>query len=77
MHPAYKAEYFVKQNWEDDWIKTAKDLVRTEWDENYKPKPKPVTPSSVGGTGRSTRSGAAVPSKVCQLHHRFSIPCSI
>ncbi|KAJ7117107.1 hypothetical protein C8R44DRAFT_738960 [Mycena epipterygia] len=38
LHPRYKNTYFVKAKWPWEWIKTAKDLVRHEWNTYYKPK---------------------------------------
>jgi len=29
--------YFAKAGWPHDWIKTAKEIVRKEWEESYKP----------------------------------------
>lgn len=39
MHPRYKTEYFRRQEWEPEWIRTAVDLVRDQWQKNYRPKP--------------------------------------
>lgn len=35
LHPKYKLKYFEKQNWEEDWIKTAEEIVREEFKKNY------------------------------------------
>ncbi|KAF8162012.1 hypothetical protein BJ912DRAFT_865096 [Pholiota molesta] len=35
LHPAYKLEYFRAANWEAEWIQTAEELVRSEFDRNY------------------------------------------
>lgn len=29
--------YFHKENWQSDWIDTARQLLRDEWDKYYKP----------------------------------------
>ena len=36
LHPRYKSAYFIKAGWPSDWIKTAEDLLRTQWREYYK-----------------------------------------
>ncbi|TFK79869.1 hypothetical protein K466DRAFT_579083 [Polyporus arcularius HHB13444] len=36
MHPRYKLAYFRTEGWLQDWIDTALDIVRREWD-RYKP----------------------------------------
>lgn len=41
LHPRYKASYFSKAGWPRDWISTAEEILRNEWDSNYKPT---VTP---------------------------------
>ena len=35
LHPRHKLRYFKKAGWEDDWIDTAQDIVRTEFDQTY------------------------------------------
>ena len=35
LHPRHKLNYFKKAGWEDDWIETARDIVRTEFDQTY------------------------------------------
>ena len=35
LHPKHKLKYFEKQNWDEDWIKTAEDIVREEFRRNY------------------------------------------
>jgi hypothetical protein len=41
LHPQYKALYFSKAGWPHDWILTAEEILRNEWNSNYKPT---VTP---------------------------------
>jgi hypothetical protein len=36
LHPRHKLGYFKNAGWEQDWIDTAKDLVRDEFDRSYK-----------------------------------------
>ena len=31
LHPKYKLKYFHKQGWDEDWIKTAENIVREEF----------------------------------------------
>ena len=35
LHPRHKLQYFEKAGWEEDWIKTSRDIVRTEFDQTY------------------------------------------
>ena len=38
LHPRYKSSYFLKAGWPREWVQTAEDLLRAEWERNYKPK---------------------------------------
>ena len=35
LHPHHKLQYFEKAGWEEDWIKTSCEIVRTEFDQTY------------------------------------------
>jgi len=35
LHPRHKLEYFKKAKWDDDWIDTAKQIVRDEFERSY------------------------------------------
>lgn len=35
LHPRHKLQYFEKAGWEDSWIKTSREIVRTEFDQTY------------------------------------------
>ncbi|GLB45148.1 putative hAT family C-terminal dimerisation region [Lyophyllum shimeji] len=35
LHPSRKLEYFKTVNWEEEWIMTAKDVVRVEYERTY------------------------------------------
>lgn len=35
LHPQYKRQYFESAKWEPAWIKTAEDIVRTQWEDKY------------------------------------------
>jgi hypothetical protein len=35
LHPHHKLQYFEKAGWEDSWIKTSREIVRTEFDQTY------------------------------------------
>lgn len=37
LHPKFKMTYFNKENWQPDWIDTARQLLRDEWNKYYKP----------------------------------------
>jgi hypothetical protein len=46
LHPRHKLEYFKTQNWEADWIATAQELVREEYNRTYAQDDQPVEQSS-------------------------------
>jgi hypothetical protein len=35
LHPRHKLHYFKTAGWEDDWIETARIIVRAEFDRMY------------------------------------------
>lgn len=35
LHPQFKRKYFESAKWEPAWIKTAEDIVKTQWKEGY------------------------------------------
>jgi hypothetical protein len=35
LHPTHKLKYFAKQGWDKEWIKTAEEIVREEFRQNY------------------------------------------
>lgn len=35
LHPRHKLHYFEKAGWEESWIKTSREIVRTEFDQTY------------------------------------------
>jgi len=37
LHPRYKGTYFIKAKWDIEWIDTANEMLRKEWEEVYKP----------------------------------------
>lgn len=37
LHPKYKLAYFKEAAWEPEWIDTAVDILRDEWETHYKP----------------------------------------
>ena len=37
LHPRHKLQYFKNAGWSDEWIVTAKALVREEFDRSYAP----------------------------------------
>ncbi len=38
LHPQYKTQYFTEQEWWEDWITTARGILRNEWNGHYKPE---------------------------------------
>jgi hypothetical protein len=55
LHPHHKLNYFKNVKWEDDWIETARQLVRDEFDLSYN------LPSTSQESGLST-------TQVCITH---------
>jgi hypothetical protein len=49
LHPQYKLEYFRTANWEQEWIDTAEDLLRTQFQNKYEEFDE-VSPPSNGRT---------------------------
>ncbi len=39
LHPQHKLQYFRDENWPEEWITEAIDLLHAEWTEYYKPAP--------------------------------------
>jgi hypothetical protein len=35
LHPSHKTTYFTLAGWDQDWIDTAKDIIRAEFDRAY------------------------------------------
>ena len=35
LHPQYKLEYFKNANWEPEWIRTAEEIFRTQFELHY------------------------------------------
>lgn len=46
LHPQHKLQYFRDENWPEEWITEAVDLLRAEWTEYYKPAPPEVPNNS-------------------------------
>ncbi|GJE85026.1 hAT transposon family protein [Phanerochaete sordida] len=46
LHPKYKVDYFRNQKWKADWITAAIEILRSEWEDHYKPKPDETAPTS-------------------------------
>jgi hypothetical protein len=44
LHPRHKTSYFTKAGWLSEWIRTAEDLARAEW-QAYKPTTPISTPA--------------------------------
>ncbi|OJT01847.1 hypothetical protein TRAPUB_10054, partial [Trametes pubescens] len=64
LHPGHKLQYFRDENWPEEWITEAVELLRAEWREYYKPAPEEPeeapadapAPSSKG-KGKAAASG--------------------
>lgn len=59
LHPKFKMTYFHKENWQPDWIDTARQLLRDEWDKYYKPC---INVSFLEEAGTTTNSSNSVTS---------------
>lgn len=35
LHPRHKLQYFKTSGWEDEWVETARNIVRDEFDRSY------------------------------------------
>ena len=35
LHPRHKMKYFKSAGWEEDWIQTARKIIRSEFDRTY------------------------------------------
>ncbi len=46
MDPRKKTAYFRSQDWPEEWISEAVELVRTEWRNHYKPVPASIVSTS-------------------------------
>nr|VWO98345.1 PPM-type phosphatase domain-containing protein [Ganoderma boninense] len=57
LHPRYKTSYFCTQEWPEEWISEAVDIIRGEWTSRYKP----ATPPADKGKDRAPRPSAHVP----------------
>ena len=63
LHPRYKTQYFRMQEWPEDWIEEAVNLIRGEWRSRYKPAPpedsdeEPVATTSSASTSGTSRGG--------------------
>jgi hypothetical protein len=49
LHPRHKLSYFIKAGWEPDWIETAREITRTEFDRSYPAKPNHESESATTG----------------------------
>lgn len=36
LHPQYKTDYFVDENWEEEWIGAARDIIGDQWNTFYR-----------------------------------------
>ena len=59
LHPKYKLKYFERANWEPEWIDTAEELLRSQFNQSYR---------KVGVTGMNKSDNTTEPS-VCPLLH--------
>jgi hypothetical protein len=53
LHPGLKLEYFRQQDWEEEWVNNAENLVREAYIIHYKGKKSPATPVPTTNSVRS------------------------
>jgi len=63
LHPQYKLKYFKGAKWEQEWIDTTKELVRTQFNRSY---------CKAGGAGVDKATKEMEPS-VCLILYRITI----
>ena len=75
LHPRYKINYFRTQEWPEDWITEAMDLIRGEWTSRYKPAAPSPSAQAKGkdhASGPSSRTpGPGRRSAAAAVCHRF------
>ncbi|OJT02035.1 hypothetical protein TRAPUB_7505, partial [Trametes pubescens] len=62
LHPQHKVQYFRDEGWPEEWVQTAIDLVREEWNTFYKPKNAPaliVPPAAAAAADKGKGKGKA------------------
>lgn len=71
LHPRYKSTYFLKAGWPREWVQTAEDLLRKEWERNYKPKSAATPIIMVGLTVLACESNILTYSQPMQSKNRY------
>jgi hypothetical protein len=69
LHPRHKLEYFKAQNWEHEWIQSARNIVRDEFDRSYQG-------SAIRDDEDAMQVDNAV-SIIIQLRHLYSLKPSV
>ncbi|OJT02143.1 hypothetical protein TRAPUB_7401 [Trametes pubescens] len=59
LHPRYKMQYFRDQDWEEEWIAAAVDLVRSEWTTYYKVEAHDAAPRAPSASADVVSASAA------------------
>lgn len=50
LHPRHKLNYFKAAKWDKEWIDTARQIVREEYERSYKAPDKSTTPNAEDDT---------------------------
>lgn len=58
LHPRHKVAYFQRAGWTEDWITTAKEIVRNEFDRNYRFRDDVLATDATDTNERITASSA-------------------
>ena len=66
LHPEHKLEYFKTAGWETEWIDTAEEIVRDQYNAKYASLPVAGTPQDAGSQEpEAATSSAVVRFKLC------------
>ncbi len=66
LHPGHKLQYFRDENWPEEWITEAVELLCAEWREYYKPAPEepeeaPADEPAPTSKGKGKAAGTSSP----------------
>ncbi|KAL1949782.1 hypothetical protein VTO73DRAFT_8663 [Trametes versicolor] len=68
LHPGHKLQYFRDENWPEEWINEAVELLHAEWRQYYKPAPPeqpeeaPADAPALSSKGKGKATASAQPS---------------
>lgn len=77
LHPSYKLRYFEKAGWQDEWVKEAVGLVRTEFDDSYAAHVVPQGQVRSTDTALGFRNSYDYHRSMVTLYHQTMMCCLI